>query len=287
MQFPDAGSSEPLKTTADFPQTGLAHFLRLGLDIGSTTIKAVLVDSEDNILFARYERHLSHIQSTLAKILAEIVAEFPGGAALGTLTGSGAMLLSEHLRLPFVQEVIAASTAVRKVIPEADVAIELGGEDAKLTFLSGGIDQRMNETCAGGTGAFIDQMAVLLKTDASGLNELAASHQTLYPIASRCGVFAKTDVVALLNEGASRSDIAASIFQAVVDQTIGGLACGRAIITPPKMAAKAAPNNIASIAASAVDFVNPVSLARSARDSPGWRCTTRTNAMRLISRNKL
>ena len=229
MEFPDAGSPEPLKTAVDFPQAGLSHFLRLGLDIGSTTIKAVLVDNEDNILFSRYERHLSHIQGSLAKILAEIAAEFPGGAALGTLTGSGAMLLSEHLRLPFVQEVIAASTAVRKVIPEADAAIELGGEDAKLTFLSGGIDQRMNETCAGGTGAFIDQMAVLLKTDASGLNELAASHQTLYPIASRCGVFAKTDVVALLNEGASRNDIAASIFQAVVDQTIGGLACGRAI----------------------------------------------------------
>ena len=229
MQIPNAGSVESLKTPADFPQTEIARFPRLGLDIGSTTIKAVLVDEEDNILFSRYERHLSHIQGSLAKILAEIAEEFPDGAALVTLTGSGALLLSEHLDLPFVQEVIAAGTAVRQVIPEADAAIELGGEDAKLTFLSGGIDQRMNETCAGGTGAFIDQMAVLLKTDAAGLNELAKNHQALYPIASRCGVFAKTDVVALLNEGASRSDIAASIFQAVVDQTIGGLACGRAI----------------------------------------------------------
>ncbi len=213
----------------EFPHAGVTSFLRLGLDIGSTTIKAILVDAADNIIFSRYERHLSHIQGSLTKILSELSAAFSSGSALITLTGSGAMLLSEHLRLPFVQEVIAASTAVRKVIPQADVAIELGGEDAKLTFLSGGIDQRMNETCAGGTGAFIDQMATLLKTDAAGLNELASTHKTLYPIASRCGVFAKTDVVALLNEGASRHDIAASIFQAVVDQTIGGLACGRAI----------------------------------------------------------
>ena len=229
MQIPNGAQAEPFKAPMAFPQTEISRFPRLGLDIGSTTLKAVLVDGDGNILFSRYERHLSHIQGSLAKTLAEIVAAFPDGAALVTLTGSGALLLSEHLGLPFVQEVIAASTAVRQVIPEADVAIELGGEDAKLTFLSGGIDQRMNETCAGGTGAFIDQMATLLKTDASGLNELAKTHQALYPIASRCGVFAKTDVVALLNEGASRNDIAASIFQAVVDQTIGGLACGRAI----------------------------------------------------------
>ena len=222
-------ANELSKTPVSSPQAEAARFPRLGLDIGSTTIKAVLVDSAGRILFSRYERHLSHIQGSLARVLAEIIADFPDGEALVTLTGSGALLLSEHLNLPFVQEVIAASAAVRQVIPEADVAIELGGEDAKLTFLSGGIDQRMNETCAGGTGAFIDQMAVLLKTDASGLNELAKAHATRYPIASRCGVFAKTDVVALLNEGASRSDIAASIFQAVVDQTIGGLACGRAI----------------------------------------------------------
>ena len=229
MQFRLGALSKPPKIPVALPREELINVPRLGLDIGSTTIKAVLVDGAGNILFSRYERHLSHIQTSFSKILAEIDAAFPGGAALVTFTGSGAMLLSEHLKLPFVQEVIAASTAVRKVIPQADVAIELGGEDAKLTFFSGGIDQRMNETCAGGTGAFIDQMASLLKTDAAGLNELAREHKTLYPIASRCGVFAKTDVVALLNEGASRNDIAASIFQAVVDQTIGGLACGRAI----------------------------------------------------------
>lgn len=204
--------------------------LFLGLDIGSTTVKAVVLNSHGNVLFSRYRRHLSEVKNCLVSIIRDVLAAFPAKKDWPLcITGSGAISLAEELSLPFVQEVVASSSSIRKRIPDADVVIELGGEDAKLTYFTGGLDQRMNETCAGGTGAFIDQMASFIQTDAAGLDAMAARHKTIYPIASRCGVFAKTDVLPLLNEGCSREDIAASIMQAVVNQTIGGLARGRAI----------------------------------------------------------
>lgn len=201
----------------------------LGLDVGSTTIKVVVLDSEDNILFARYQRHMSEVRATAVAMLKEAESALPGVDWRIALSGSGALQLAEDVNLSFVQEVIASGLCIRRHIPDADVAIELGGEDAKLTFFTGGLDQRMNETCAGGTGAFIDQMAAFLDTDAAGLDNLAQNHHTLYPIASRCGVFAKTDILPLLNEGCAREDIAASIMQAMVNQTISGLARGRSI----------------------------------------------------------
>lgn len=201
----------------------------LGLDIGSTTAKLVVLDPDGKLLFSAYERHLSEPRIVLTRLLSEANEKLPGLIVKGACTGSGGITLAKGLNLDFVQEVISSTAAVQKLIPETSVAIELGGEDAKITFFEGNVEQRMNETCAGGTGAFIDQMASYLQTDAAGLNELAKEHCTIYPIASRCGVFAKTDVMPLLNEGAARENIAASIFQAVVDQTVGGLACGRAI----------------------------------------------------------
>ncbi len=201
----------------------------LGLDIGSTTAKLVILSPANELIFSAYERHLSEPRVVLARLLSDAAAKFPGLRVRGACTGSGGIALAKALGLDFVQEVIASTTAVQQIIPQTSVAIELGGEDAKITFFEGNIEQRMNETCAGGTGAFIDQMASYLQTDAAGLNELAQKYTTIYPIASRCGVFAKTDVLPLLNEGAARENIAASIFQAVVDQTVGGLACGRAI----------------------------------------------------------
>ncbi|MDL2286818.1 acyl-CoA dehydratase activase-related protein, partial [Desulfococcaceae bacterium OttesenSCG-928-F15] len=202
----------------------------LGLDIGSTTVKAVVLDSHGQILFSRYRRHLSEVRGCLDSIIRDVIAAFPEKKTWPLcITGSGAISLSTELSLPFVQEVVASSLSIRERIPDADVVIELGGEDAKLTYFTGGLDQRMNETCAGGTGAFIDQMASFIQTDAAGLDDLALRHKTIYPIASRCGVFAKTDVLPLLNEGCSKEDIAASIMQAVVNQTISGLARGRAI----------------------------------------------------------
>lgn len=204
--------------------------LKLGVDIGSTTVKTVVLDADNDILFSRYERHNSDVLSTIVKLLQEVEKDFSQAAFNVAFSGSGALGVADAAGLPFVQEVVAATQAVKKFIPETDVVIELGGEDGKITFFDKhSVDQRMNETCAGGTGAFIDQMAVLLQTDAAGLNELAKNHKTIYPIAARCGVFAKTDIMPLLNEGADKADIAASIFQAVVDQTIGGLACGRKI----------------------------------------------------------
>lgn len=202
--------------------------LRAGIDVGSTTVKLVVLDAEDQIVFAKYERHNADIKNAAEKILKEAqeVVKQPLAVAI---TGSGGIGLAEVLDVPFVQEVIACTRTVEEIIPETDCVIELGGEDAKITFFEGSLEQRMNGSCAGGTGAFIDQMAVLLKTDANGLNELAKNHQTIYPIASRCGVFAKTDVQPLINEGAAKEDIAASIFQAVVNQTITGLAAGRKI----------------------------------------------------------
>ena len=203
--------------------------LLLGLDVGSTTVKAVVLNHGGAILFSRYTRHNSEVIPTVMSLLTKVNEAYPKTAWRMSAAGSGAITLSEKLNIPFVQEVIASSLSIRTRIPDADVAIELGGEDAKLTFFRGGLDQRMNETCAGGTGAFIDQMAAFIQTDASGLDALAAKHTTIYPIASRCGVFAKTDILPLVNEGGSREDLAASIMQAVVNQTISGLARGRAI----------------------------------------------------------
>ena len=210
--------------------------LRIGIDVGSTTVKFVALSDDDKILYADYQRHLADIRSTIIavveKALNQLEKELPAGDAQPLsikVTGSGGFAVSQWLSIPFIQEVVAATTAVQKLIPQTDVAIELGGEDAKITYFSGGVEQRMNGTCAGGTGAFIDQMAALLETDAPGLNELAKGAETIYPIAARCGVFAKTDVQPLINEGARREDIAASIFQAVVSQTISGLACGKPI----------------------------------------------------------
>ncbi|KUG02722.1 activator of (r)-2-hydroxyglutaryl-coa dehydratase [hydrocarbon metagenome] len=205
--------------------------LHLGLDVGSTTVKIVILDQYDSILYSKYERHYSDIKVTIARMIEEAHSKYSGRDVTILVTGSGGLSASKLLEASFIQEVIACSHAVEKFIPQTDVAIELGGEDAKITFydVGGGIDQRMNGTCAGGTGAFIDQMAAMLKTDPAGLNDMARSYHTIYPIAARCGVFAKTDIQPLLNEGASKHDMAASIFQAVVNQTIGGLACGKSI----------------------------------------------------------
>lgn len=201
----------------------------IGLDIGSTTIKGVVLDDSENVLFQRYSRHFSEVRESAAALLTEMAETFSGASCRVSMTGSGSIALAKELGVSFVQEVIASGLCIKKKIPDADVIVELGGEDAKLTFLSGGLDQRMNETCAGGTGAFIDQMAAFIGTDAAGLDEMAGRHSTIYPIASRCGVFSKTDVLPLLNEGAALADISASILQAVVNQTVSGLAGGRAI----------------------------------------------------------
>ncbi|MDO5335057.1 MAG: acyl-CoA dehydratase activase-related protein, partial [Coriobacteriia bacterium] len=211
------------------PITDPNQVLHLGIDVGSTTVKVAVLDSTNDILYAVYRRHHADVRATVLEVLKEAAEQFPQTKATVAITGSGGLLLAQWLNLAFVQEVIASKTAVETFIPKTDVAIELGGEDAKIIYFDEGIEQRMNGTCAGGTGAFIDQMASLLDTDASGLNELAKRHTVLHPIASRCGVFAKTDVQPLLNEGARREDIAASIFQSVVTQTISGLACGRPI----------------------------------------------------------
>ncbi len=210
--------------------------IRLGIDVGSTTVKVAVLDDDDKLIYGDYQRHRADIRSTIItvvnKALDFLVANVEGGESrtiTAKVTGSGGLSVSQWLNIPFIQEVIAATTSVKKLIPQTDVVIELGGEDAKITYFRGGVEQRMNGTCAGGTGAFIDQMAALLETDASGLNELAKGMQQIYPIAARCGVFAKTDIQPLINEGARREDIAASIFQAVVSQTISGLACGKPI----------------------------------------------------------
>ena len=203
----------------------------LGLDIGSTTVKAVAIDERTKkILFCKYMRHYSDPRGKAFELFDEMYHSFRAGLIFIAVSGSGGISFAEHLGVPFVQEVVACIEGIKTYVPDTDVAIELGGEDGKITFFDEtNIDQRMNEVCAGGTGAFIDQMASVLKTDAAGLDKLAADYTNLYPIAARCGVFAKTDIMPLLNEGAPRENIAASIFQAVVDQTIGGLACGRPI----------------------------------------------------------
>lgn len=205
-----------------------AH-LRLGIDVGSTTVKLAVIDANNNLVYANYERHHTDIRATAKELFGRAKKVLGEASMRVSITGSGGMLLATWLDLEFVQEVIASKRAVETLIPQTDCAIELGGEDAKIIYFDNGIEQRMNGTCAGGTGAFIDQMASLLKTDAPGLNELAKNATHIYPIASRCGVFAKSDVQPLLNEGASPADIAASIFQAVANQTVSGLACGHPI----------------------------------------------------------
>ncbi len=202
--------------------------IRFGLDIGSTTVKCVVLD-KDKAIFSEYKRHFSDITGSVLKMLQSAFTALGDLPVFVCVTGSGGLSVSKWLDMPFVQEVIAASSAVKVFVPGTDVAIELGGEDAKITYFTGSTEQRMNGTCAGGTGAFIDQMASLLETDAAGLNSLAAKAEHIYDIAARCGVFAKSDIQPLINEGAAREDIAASVFQAVVNQTISGLACGRPI----------------------------------------------------------
>lgn len=204
-------------------------YYKLGIDVGSTTIKVVALDSYNKVIYNDDRRHFSDIKNTLIDSLEECFKKIGNFDLKITVTGSGGIGVAQWLQCDFQQEVIACTRAVEEFINKTDVVIELGGEDAKITYLKGGIDQRMNGTCAGGTGAFIDQMAILLNTDAQGLNILARDAENIYPIASRCGVFAKTDIQPLINEGAKKSDIAVSIFQAVVDQTISGLACGKPI----------------------------------------------------------
>lgn len=202
---------------------------KLGIDIGSTTVKIAILDENNQILFSDYERHFANIQETLQQLLEKAVDKLGTFHVHPVITGSGGLTLATHLNVPFTQEVVAVSTALQDYAPQCDVAIELGGEDAKIIYFTNGVDQRMNGICAGGTGSFIDQMATLLQTDASGLNEYAKNYKSIYPIAARCGVFAKSDIQPLINEGAIKEDLSASIFQAVVNQTISGLACGKPI----------------------------------------------------------
>lgn len=202
---------------------------KLGIDIGSTTVKVAILDDNFNIIFSDYERHFANIQETLQSLLEKAVDKLGQFKCNPVITGSGGLTLATHLEVPFTQEVVAVSTALQDYAPQCDVAIELGGEDAKIIYFTNGIDQRMNGICAGGTGSFIDQMATLLQTDAAGLNEYAKHYKSIYPIAARCGVFAKSDIQPLINEGATKEDLSASIFQAVVNQTISGLACGKPI----------------------------------------------------------
>ena len=202
----------------------------LGIDIGSTTVKIAILDNRQQILFSDYKRHFANIRETLADLLSKAFEQLGNLTVHPIITGSGGLTLANHLQIPFVQEVIAVSTSLQTFAPVTDVAIELGGEDAKIIYFEGGnVEQRMNGICAGGTGSFIDQMASLLQTDAAGLNEYAKNYHSLYTIAARCGVFAKSDIQPLINEGATKEDLAASIFQAVVNQTISGLACGKPI----------------------------------------------------------
>ncbi len=202
----------------------------LGIDIGSTTVKIAILDEQHTLLFADYERHFANIQETLSALLKKACDKLGDITVHPMITGSGGLTLANHLEVPFTQEVIAVSTSLQEFAPKTDVAIELGGEDAKIIYFdNGNIEQRMNGICAGGTGSFIDQMAALIQTDATGLNEYAKNYHSLYTIAARCGVFAKTDIQPLINDGATREDLSASIFQAVVNQTISGLACGKPI----------------------------------------------------------
>ena len=205
-------------------------FYTLGIDIGSTTVKIAVLDGEHRILFSDYRRHFANIRETLRELLSDAYEKLGNLTLHPMITGSGGLTLANHLGVPFVQEVISVATALQELAPKTDVAIELGGEDAKIIYFeNGNVEQRMNGICAGGTGSFIDQMASLIQTDAAGLNEYAKNYRSLYTIAARCGVFAKSDIQPLINEGATKEDLSASIFQAVVNQTISGLACGKPI----------------------------------------------------------
>jgi len=207
----------------------MEEILHVGLDVGSTTVKIIVMDENKKTIYKDYQRHFSDTKNTVCNVLESLLVKYPLNIFTVALTGSGAMSAAKFLGVNFIQEVVSCKRSVEKYIPKTDVVIELGGEDAKIIYFDQSIEQRMNGTCAGGTGAFLDQMASLLHTDTSGLNKLAKNYSTIYPIASRCGVFAKTDIQPLINEGAAKEDIAASIFQAVVNQTISGLACGRPI----------------------------------------------------------
>jgi len=202
---------------------------RAGIDVGSTTVKLVVIDDDNKLIFGEYRRHHARTQETLAGLLEEANNALGGFRLKAHITGSGSLSLSKALGIPFTQEVVAVAEEIGRDYPKTDVAIELGGEDAKIIYFKGGLDERMNGVCAGGTGSFIDQMASLLRTDAAGLNEAAKEYRQIYTIAARCGVFAKTDIQPLINEGASKADLAASVFQSVVTQTISGLACGKPI----------------------------------------------------------
>ena len=208
--------------------------MRVGLDVGSTTLKCVVLNDQNEILFSKYERHLSRIVEKSVEMLREVEAQFPDAKVQLSISGSAGMGLAERSNIPFVQEVYATRIAVNRLVPGTDAVIELGGEDAKILFLTdgnnaAGLEVRMNGSCAGGTGAFIDQMATLLNITPDELNELAKEHEKIYTIASRCGVFAKSDIQPLLNQGALKKDVAASILYAVVNQTVAGLAQGREI----------------------------------------------------------
>ena len=204
--------------------------MRVGLDIGSTTIKCAVLDEHDALIYSTYERHYSHILEKAQELLRRIDAEhLHGNKALLSISGSAGMGLADSCGVPFVQEVFSTRVAVKRFVPATDCVIELGGEDAKILFLTNGTEVRMNGSCAGGTGAFIDQMATLLKMSADEMNKAAEKAERTYTIASRCGVFAKSDVQPLINQGARTEDIAASIYKAVVNQTIAGLAQGRPI----------------------------------------------------------
>jgi len=206
-----------------------ANKYALGLDIGSTTVKVVLLDKDNNILFSRYERHHSNVREKALTLLRQVHEFIGGGNITFCLSGSAGMGIAEEASVPFIQEVFATSGACDAFLEDTDVIIELGGEDAKILFLTGGQEERMNGSCAGGTGAFIDQMASLLSVSVDQLDELSKSHTQIYDIASRCGVFAKSDIQPLVNQGAKKEDLAASIYQAIVNQTIAGLAQGREI----------------------------------------------------------
>ena len=202
----------------------------IGIDVGSTTVKAVVLDENEKLVYSDYRRHFADIRETLKGLLEDAFKETGDCDVSPVITGSGGLGLATAMGVPFTQEVVALAKALKKHDPKTDVAVELGGEDAKIIYFEdGNVEERMNGACAGGTGAFIDQMAALLKTDAEGLNKLAENYESLYTIAARCGVFAKTDIQPLINDGAKKEDLAASIFQAVVNQTISGLACGKPI----------------------------------------------------------
>ena len=203
--------------------------LRVGIDAGSTTVKLVILDQKGNILYKSYNRHFSKIREVILSELENARDILSDNKFTVAITGSAGYGISRETGIDFVQEVFASTLAIKKRLSDVDVAIELGGEDAKIIFLTDGFEERMNSSCAGGTGAFIDQMAHLMDVGNDELDDLSLNADIIYPIASRCGVFAKTDVQPLLNQGAKKENIAASIFQSVVDQTIGGLAQGREI----------------------------------------------------------